>query len=77
MTPEGASLDRPITAPAQLLVEGRTPEIFFREFVDELGLSEGVQVRTFGGIQSLQPYLELFTGKAAFKEKVTKLLTLA
>lgn len=47
--------------------------MFFREFVDELGFRERIQVRTFGSVNALQPYLELFASKAAFKEAVSKL----
>jgi hypothetical protein len=72
-TAEQQSVERPIVAPAQLLVEGRTPEMFFREFVQELGLRERIDVRTFGGISELQVWIELFTAKATFKEKVASL----
>ena len=71
--PEKQSLDRPIIAAAQLLVEGRTPEMFFRELVNELELSHRVDVRTFGSIGRLRPYLELFTSKPKFKEIATSL----
>lgn len=73
LTPEQESIERPITAPAQLLVEGRTSEMFFREFVGDLGLRERIDVRTFGSTSALQPYLELFAAKAVFKEKVASL----
>lgn len=73
LSAEQSSADRQISAPAQLLVEGRTPEIFFREFIDELQLRDRVDVRTFGSISDLQSYLGVFATKAAFKEKVIKL----
>lgn len=68
-------MKRDITAPSQLLVEGRTPEIFFRELVEQIGLTTHVDVRTFGDVakETLQTYLEIFTQRAVFKEKVTKL----
>jgi hypothetical protein len=71
-TPEESSLNRPIKAPAQLLVEGRVPEMFFRELVKVSGLEGAIEVRTFGAIGkvNLQTYLELFCSKAAFKEEV-------
>ena len=47
--------------------------MFFREFVDALGLSSRIDVRTFGSIESLQTWLELFSGKATFREKVASL----
>src|SRR5205085_1125845 len=72
---EQKSIDRPIRPAAQLLVEGHTAEIFFWEMVERVGLDNCVDVRTFGDVtkNALQTYLELFTSKAAFKEKVTKL----
>jgi uncharacterized protein DUF3226 len=72
---EVSSLDRPIKGAAQLLVEGRTPEIFFRSMTEALGWGEHVDVRSFGSKEkdTLQLYLEVFTAKAAFKEKVRAL----
>lgn len=74
-TPEQLSLNRPIKAPAQLLVEGRVPEMFFRELVKTTGLETAIEVRTFGDIHkdNLQTFLELFCTRAAFKENVTRL----
>jgi len=73
--PERQSLDRTITTPGQLLVEGRGPEVFFREMVANCGFESSVEVRTFGDISkdNLQTYLEVFTQKAAFKERVKRL----
>jgi hypothetical protein len=72
---ECESLERPIRASAQLLVEGRTPEIFFQEFVRALKLEGQVDVRTFGDIsrQSLSTWLELFSRKAAFRQSVRRI----
>ena len=74
-TPEQRSLDRSILTAGQLLVEGRVPEMFFREMITAYGLENKVQARTFGDISrdNLQLYLELFTQKAAFKERVQRL----
>ena len=72
-TPETASNERPITAAAQLLVEGRTPEIFFRELVQHLGLRDRINVRTFGGNENLGTWIEVFTRKPIFKERVSSL----
>jgi hypothetical protein len=73
--PEQESLERPITTEGQLLVEGRVPEMFFREMVAACGLASAVEVRTFGDISkdNLQTYLEVLTQKAAFKERVMRL----
>ncbi len=70
---EKKSLLRQIRTPAQLLVEGRTPEIFFREMVESLGLKDQIQVRDFGSINDLTDYLKDFTQLADFLEKVTSL----
>jgi len=64
------SLNRPITAPKQLLVEGRTPEIFFREWIEALGLKGTVEVRDFGSIDELTDFLKVFTGRPEFREGV-------
>src|SRR5262245_20985199 len=58
-SPEQKSLERPLTAEGQLLVEGRVPEMFFREMIDAYGLVSRVEVRTFGDISksNLQPIL--------------------
>lgn len=67
------SLDRPVKAPKQLLVEGRTPEIFFRKWVEVVGRSGEVEVRDFGSLDDLSPFLKLFTSYKAFRETVTSL----
>jgi hypothetical protein len=74
-SPEQSSLERPITTEGQLLVEGRVPEMFFREMITAYDLANTVEVRTFGDISkdNLQTYLEIFTQKAAFKESVKRL----
>ncbi len=72
---EKESLERPIIAAGQLLVEGRVPEMFFREMSKACGLEERLEVRTFGDIgkDTLQTYLGLFCQKAVFRERVQKL----
>ncbi len=65
------SLKRPLQAPRQLLVEGRTPEIFFREWIEVSGLKGQMEVRDYGSIQDLDSFLKLFTSLKAFREIVT------
>jgi hypothetical protein len=65
------SLGRPIKAPKQLLVEGRTPEIFFREWVEAMGLKAQLEVRDYLSLNDLTPFLKLFTGYKEFREIVT------
>lgn len=75
MSPEQLSLDRPINTTGQLLVEGRVPEMFFREMVSAYGWTDATEVRTFGDVSkdNLQTYLELLTQKAVFKERVKRI----
>lgn len=75
LSPEQQSLERPVSAEGQLLVEGRVPEMFFREMISAYGFANAIEVRTFGDISAnnLQTYLELFTQKAAFKERVRRI----
>jgi hypothetical protein len=74
LSPEQLSLDRAITTDGQLLVEGRVAEMFFREMIAACGLTATVEARTFGDIgkENLHTYLELFTQKAVFKERVKR-----
>lgn len=74
LSPEQLSLDRPITTEGQLLVEGRTAEMFFREMISACGLADAVEARTFGDVSkdNLQTYLELCSQKAMFKERVKR-----
>ena len=64
------SLERPLQAPKQLLVEGRTPEIFFREWIEWLGLKAQMEVRDFLSISDLTDFLRVFTQRKEFKENV-------
>lgn len=66
------SLSRPINAPKQLLVEGRTPEILFRELVEHLKLTD-MQVRDYGDINNLTDYLRTFSRLPGFVEMVRSL----
>lgn len=74
LSPEQRSLERPIATAGQLLVEGRVPEMFFREMIAAYGLAQEVEARTFGDIgkNNLQLYIEMFSQKAAFKERVKR-----
>lgn len=69
---EKESLERPVKTTGQLLVEGRVSEMFFLKMVAAYGMTETVEVRTFGNVGkgTLQTYLGLFCQKAAFRERV-------
>lgn len=62
-----------INASKQLLVEGRTPQIFFVEWIKALGLTGQIEVRDFGSISQLRAFLKLFTTQQGFRERVTTL----
>jgi len=46
------SPERPITRRAQLLVEGRTPLIFFTELQNNIGIQE-IEIHDFGAVGKL------------------------
>jgi hypothetical protein len=72
--PQKESQDRDITTTAQLLVEGRTPEMFFREIVEKhLSVKEKLEVREFKNNESLTTFLKVFTRRPEFIEKVQSL----
>jgi len=49
---------RPISKPKQLLVEGRTPELFFAAFLRYLGIE--AEIHNFGSTSELRPFLAQF-----------------
>src|SRR6266404_6897963 len=63
---------RPITKPKQLLVEGRTPFLFFEVLTAHLGIVE-IEMHDFGGNEQLGPFLKAFGARPEFKEKVQSL----
>ena len=62
----------PITKPKQLLVEGRTPYLFFEVLTAHLGIQE-VELHDFGSIAQLGPFLRAFCARPEFKEQVQSL----
>src|SRR5258708_33786007 len=65
--------DRSILVPKQILLEGRTPEMFFREWIMATGLEHSAEARNFGSLQELTPYLKVFTKLQRFREFVTSI----
>jgi hypothetical protein len=65
--------NRPIKAPKQLLVEGRTAEMFFREATGAINLQQHVEVRNFGGIDDLDGYIRMFQSLKEFRANVASL----
>ena len=70
---EWPSLGRKINTPGQLLVEGRTPEIFFREWLEAIGLKDKVEVRDYKSLTDLTDFLKVFTRLKEFQESVVSL----
>jgi len=66
------SPDRPITKPKQLLVEGRTPHLFFEEFLRVVPIRD-VEIHDFGSNEKLSPFLKAFCSRPEFKTLVTSL----
>ncbi len=60
---------RPITKRKQLLVEGRTPELFFEALAQHLGIPE-LEIRSFDSNSRLRPFLKAFCARPEYKEMV-------
>jgi hypothetical protein len=56
----------------QLLVEGRSPELFFQHLLPKIGLV-GIQLQNFGGLAELPRFLRLLRNDAGFSTVVTSL----
>jgi hypothetical protein len=54
-----------ITGPRQLLVEGRSPELFFEAMFPAIGLTN-IQLQNFGGIGDLSRFLRLIRNDPGF-----------
>jgi hypothetical protein len=59
-----------IKLPKQLLVEGKTAELFFQEAIRAMALNDQIEVQNFKGIDELSGYLKVFQGLKEFREKV-------
>lgn len=59
-----------ITKSKQLLVEGKTPLLFFGTLLKYLQLSE-IDVQNFGSNEELKAFLQVFVARPEFKDKVT------
>ena len=60
-------LQRPITKPGQVLVEGRTCELFVKALVRTMSLADRLEVRDFGPKEGLKTFLAAFTGLREFR----------
>jgi hypothetical protein len=67
-----AMLPRPILHAKQLLVEGRSPELFCEALVQWLNLAD-VQLQNFGGITDLPGFLRVLRNEPGFAMQVASL----
>ncbi|MGH8247935.1 MAG: DUF3226 domain-containing protein [Gammaproteobacteria bacterium] len=63
---------RPITKPRQLLVEGRTPQLFFEVLTTYLQISDA-EIHDFRSNEQFPGYLKGFCARPEFKEQVKSL----
>lgn len=63
---------RPISTRKQLLVEGRTAELFFEVLAAHLSVQE-LEIRQFSSISDLTPFLRAFCSRPEFKQQVESL----
>jgi hypothetical protein len=63
----------PVALARLLLVEGNTPLHFFEALLRHLQLAYAVEVRSFGSISTLKPFLVDLAANAAFQAFVTSL----
>ncbi|MFL5241496.1 MAG: DUF3226 domain-containing protein [Gemmataceae bacterium] len=61
-----------IRAPRQLLVEGKSPELFIGAMLPSIGLSD-IQIHDFGGIGDLRTFLKLLKNDPGFGTQVMAL----
>jgi len=63
---------RPITTSKQLLVEGRTAELFFECFTAHLRIQD-LEIRSFVSVKEFNPFVKAFCARPEFKESVQSL----
>lgn len=64
---------RPLTHARQLVVEGRTPVIFFEALLRSLGRTDDFQLQDFGPVQDLRTFLKSLRRLRGFTRQVTSL----
>ncbi|MCR4411955.1 MAG: hypothetical protein NUV77_05955 [Thermoguttaceae bacterium] len=72
-TKRAAVVPQPITLSKLLLVEGETPLHFFDALVQDLGLDEQIEIRSFGGVADLGVFLKTLASTAEFRAVVKSL----
>jgi hypothetical protein len=64
---------QPIGLDKVLLVEGETPRHFFEALASVLGLSQQIEIRSYGGVSDLGTYLKTIASTTEFRTKVKSL----
>lgn len=64
---------QPITLKTMLLVEGETPAHFFEAIAARMGVSNDLEIRSYGGINELPKFLRLIASTEGFKANVLRL----
>lgn len=72
-SPRPERLNPPIQLEKLLLAEGETPANLFEELAKHLGLSDQIEIRSFGGISQFGKYVKTIASTADFKAKVKSL----
>ena len=77
MIPTKAATPKPLPAPISLtkvlLAEGDTPTHFVEALLRELGLSDSIEIRNFGGVRDLRTALSAIAATAEFQSRVVAL----
>jgi hypothetical protein len=62
-----------ITKSSQLLVEGRDAEAFFYPFLEDMSMSDAIEIQNYGGVNELRGFLRQFVISSDFKDVVTSI----
>lgn len=73
MASRGSKLPAAITRSKVLLVEGDTPEHFFRALLRHLAIEDTIEVLKFGGITELGEYMRTVARATGFRQNVRSL----
>jgi hypothetical protein len=71
--PRRAPSPVPVGLSKVLLVEGSTPLHFFEALASELGLNDQVEIRSFGGVEQLRPFVRTLASTSEFRRLVRSL----
>ena len=64
---------RAITKPIQLVVDGKDPVGFFSALIDNMNLTDQIDVQDYGGVSELSHFLSALSDAPRFREVVTSI----